>query len=75
MIWEALPGKACRRGDRIPAEPLATGQRNGLRHPDHREEPTMTNLINNATAALIILGLAITSLSMFGAVIAGALGA
>jgi hypothetical protein len=35
----------------------------------------MTNFISNATAALIILGLAITSLSVFGAVIAGALGA
>ena len=35
----------------------------------------MTNFTSHATAALIILGLAITSLSVFGAVIAGALGA
>jgi hypothetical protein len=48
---------------------------NGSPQPDHREELTMTNFTSNATAALIILGLAITSLSVFGAVIAGALGA
>ena len=35
----------------------------------------MTNFMSNATAALIILALAITSLSAFGAVIAGTLGA
>ena len=48
---------------------------NGSRQPDHPEEPTMTNFIRNATAALVVLGCAITSMSMSGAVIAGALGA
>jgi hypothetical protein len=48
---------------------------NGSRQADHREELTMTNFTSNATAALIILGLAITWLSVFGSVIAGTLGA
>ncbi len=43
--------------------------------PDHPEESTMTNFISNATAALVVIAYGIASMSMFGAVIAGALGA
>jgi hypothetical protein len=60
---------------RLPPGHWQQDSANGSPQPDHRKELTMTNLISNATAALIILGLAVTSLSVFGAVIAGALGA
>ena len=60
---------------RLPPRHWQQDSANGSRQPDHREELTITNFTSHATAALIILGLAITWLSVFGSVIAGTLGA
>ena len=48
---------------------------NPSRRPDHRKEPIMNNFISNATAALVVAVCGLATMTMFGAVMAGALGA
>ena len=72
----SLPGGDFRtRPHHLPCRHWQQASANGSRQPDHPEEPTMTNFISNATAALVVAAYGIASMTMYGAVIAGALGA
>jgi hypothetical protein len=51
------------------------GQREQVATAEPPKESTMTNFISSATVAIVITAYGFTVMSMFGAIVAGALGA